>query len=78
MGNSIKGAAMSEISRAKHKIPHPWWHWFFTRWIRSRSYDNWDSEYKTVYCSKCDCKWEQKINDIGRCVKVTRIEVDYE
>lgn len=36
------------------KIPHPWWHWFYTRWVETR-YSNRipHVQWHKFACSKC-------------------------
>lgn len=49
------------------KIPHPWWHWFFTKLLEERYSGStpWKRWY-TMYCSKCHkiYELEGELNDI--------------
>lgn len=45
------------------KIPHKWWHWFFTSVVSWRSeiihcYPEIETSSVIYYCSKCDCEYE--------------------
>lgn len=34
------------------KIPHPWWHWIFTKWVLTRERGLFEVYHEYV-CSKC-------------------------
>lgn len=61
---------------SKSKIPHPWWHFFFTRWISTRSFDLYTHYYETHYCEKCNLGYELQFNMYRQCTNVLVIDGD--
>jgi hypothetical protein len=49
------------------KIPHPWWHFFFTKVLREdfRGGPRWID----FYCSRCDTVHQLKFDEVGRVIE---------
>lgn len=50
------------------KIPHPWWHWFFTTLLRTKYIDEVEVQ-GTFSCSKC-----RKIFEVDRAYRSYEVE----
>lgn len=54
------------------KLPHKWWHFFFSRWFKTRTWGNYGYAEVSFYCSKCKKIFEIDINEVGEITEINQ------